>query len=152
MRDIDVRIALRAALQVLHGDDSSTKIIEELGLCERSSRIDLAVVNGSLNGYEIKSARDTLERLPGQMAVYSRVFDTVTIVTSESHADEVREIVPHWWGITLAGTANDGVELASIREASANPSVDPAALATLLWRDEALAALEARGLASGVRS
>ena len=46
-------------------------IIDELGLAHAQSRIDLAVFNGHLHGYEIKSAGDTLERLPRQLSFYT---------------------------------------------------------------------------------
>jgi hypothetical protein len=152
MRDLDVRSALRLQLRNEHADDPNTLIIEELGLCERTSRIDLAVVNGSLHGYEIKSARDTLERLPAQAAVYSRIFDTVTVVADSGHLPQVRRIVPRWWGLTRARWLGGVVVLHAVRKARQNPSIDPFAVAQLLWRDEALAELEVRQRSFGVRT
>lgn len=152
MRDRDVREALRANLRAEHASDPSTVVIEELGLCERTSRIDVAVVNGSLNGFEIKSARDTLERLPAQARVYSSIFDTVTIVSDSHHLCGVRRLVPMWWGITKARLIGGRVELDPVRKARPNPHVDPYALAQLLWRDEALAALDTRNVSDGVRT
>ena len=66
-------------------NDPQTLIVEELGIRQGAARVDVAVVNGSLHGYEIKSARDTLERLPKQSELYSSVFDTITLVTAENH-------------------------------------------------------------------
>lgn len=152
MRDRDVRSALRSQLDAEHADDPNTLIVEELGLCDHTSRIDLAVVNGSLNGYEIKSARDTLERLPAQAAVYSKVFDTVTVVTDNTHLCEARNIVPNWWGLVRARQVGGNVVLQVVRKARQNPSIDPFAVAQLLWRDEALAELEFRQRASGIRT
>ena len=60
MRDVDVRQSLRRALSAEHAGDAGTLIIEELGLCQHDSRIDVAAVNGELNGFEIKSDSDTL--------------------------------------------------------------------------------------------
>jgi hypothetical protein len=42
--------------------------------------------------------------------------------------------------------------LDTLRPASLNPSPDPLAIARLLWRDEALALVEERGAAKGLRS
>src|SRR5690242_7332263 len=77
MRDIDIREALRAEIARRHNGESNTLVVEELGLCQGIARVDLAVVNGSVNGYEIKSAHDTLSRLPAQSDVYSRPTHTV---------------------------------------------------------------------------
>lgn len=149
MRDRDIRSALRKKLAAAHETD--TLIIDEMGVCQGAARVDIAVINGAINGYEIKSERDTLERLPIQQAVYSRVFDTVTIVAATEHLDRVAARVPDWWGIYLADEANGQVVLSQVRRSRENPAVDPFALAQLLWRDEALAILDQYGCADGVR-
>ena len=73
MRDIDIRRRLRAD-ERLHPWDSNTRIVEELGLCQGVARVDLAVVNGTIHGYEIKSERDTLTRLSGQAEIYNHII------------------------------------------------------------------------------
>lgn len=151
MRDADVRTALRTQLYAQHADDESL-FVEELGLCEGEARIDLCVVNGSLNGYEIKSESDTLERLAGQEAVYSRALDFVTVVSGSRHLGKLAERVPEWWGLTEASLVDGEIVLVELRPGTRNPTIDPLAVAQLLWRDEALAELEARGLDGGVRS
>src|ERR1700674_1251921 len=70
LRDSEIRAALRAKLHSIHSQDPETVVIDELSLCQGDARVDMAVVNGSLSGYEIKSDRDTLTRLPRQLAVY----------------------------------------------------------------------------------
>ena len=151
MRDIDIRRELRVDGR-LHPGEPDTRIVEELGLCQGIGRIDLAVVNGTIHGYEIKSERDTLTRLPGQVAIYGRVLDYVTVVTAPAHADKVRMLVPDWWGVWTAKSGKGGIRLQELRRSSRNPGVDPFALAQLLWREEALEALAACGLAIGMRS
>lgn len=152
MRDIDIRRHLLAEMSRKYRFDSETRIVQELGLCQGAARIDIAVVNGSIHGYEIKSERDTLFRLPSQIDVYNRALEFVTIVTAPNHADKAREIVPLWWGIRTAIPYAHGLKLTDFREAKRNPGVVPFAMAQLLWRDEALQALEDRRLASGIRS
>jgi len=143
MRDIDVRRLLRRSLDEQWGKDRSTKIVEELGLCKGSVRVDVAVVNGSLKGYEIKSELDTLARLAGQSAVYNSVFDTMTAVLAPRHVSKVKTIVPKWWGIdVVTQTGSSGPVLSNLRPEGVNPKVDPLALVQLLWRDEALSLLE----------
>ena len=152
MRDIDIRRKLRED-ERLHFGEPNTRIVEELGLCQGIARVDIAVVNGSIHGYEIKSEHDTLARLPGQIDIYNRALDFVTVVTAQSHVDKIREIVPSWWGIwTAVQDDKDGPRLKISRKHRQNPAVVPIALAQLLWREEALQALEDCGLATGVRS
>jgi hypothetical protein len=153
MRDIDIRRVLRETMTLRHEGDPDTLIVEELGLCQGIVRVDMAVVNGSIHGYEIKSERDTLARLPGQTDVYNRALDFVTIVAAQSHADKIykNKMIPRWWGVWTAAQDKDGLRLESIRESQQNPDVSPFALAQLLWREEALQALGDLNLAAGMR-
>src|ERR1700761_2097597 len=85
MRDIDVRRALLTEMDRIHPDRSDTLVVEELGICQGVARVDLAVVNGTVHGYEIKSERDTLARLKAQADIYSKALEFVTIVAAPSH-------------------------------------------------------------------
>lgn len=152
MREIDIRLALRAKLEKLHPGESDTLLGQELGLCQGFARVDLAVVNGTVHGYEIKSEQDTLARLPGQAEIYSRTLDFVTIVVATAHARTISNFVPAWWGIWKAVQGDRGVRFESLREPSKNPRIDPFALVQFLWRDEVLQALTDRGLATGMRT
>ncbi|MFB5761327.1 sce7726 family protein [Paenibacillus medicaginis] len=152
-RDIDIRASLHSVLRELHKDDPNTLILDELGLCQGDARIDVAVVNGSINGYEIKSESDTLERLPRQTDAYNKVFDTVTILTASRFMEGLQDIIPDWWGITKTEMDNEGVVcFLPYRSPQQNPNIDPLALAQLLWREEALSILKERGLHKGLLS
>lgn len=151
MRDTDIRKALRSMVEALH-DPSETLVLDELEVCQGMARIDLAVVNGLLHGYEIKSDADTLNRLPAQINAYSRVLERVTIVCGRKHLGGIRRMIPKWWGIILAEELGGSVRLKTIRREYRNPQIDLLSQAQLLWRDEALAALERRELAEGLRS
>lgn len=153
MRDIDVRTAVRSRLGRQHAGDPTTKIVEEMGIWGGSVRIDVAVINGELCGYELKSARDTLARLPAQAALYSEVFDRVTLVTADNHLEEALDTVPHWWGIIIAApTKRPALELRSRRIAKRNPAIDRLQVARLLWRSEAIEILSRGPDARGVKS
>ena len=76
----------------------------------------------------------------------------MTVVAAENHIPGVLAAVPSWWGVSVARDDGDQVQISSVRNATQNSDVDPLALVQLLWREEAVAALEARGLAQGVRS
>jgi hypothetical protein len=149
--DASIRDALRERLRMEFPDDDDL-IIDELGLCQGGARIDLAVVNGAIHGYEIKGERDTLDRLPAQQAFYSLVLDRVTVVCAWRHTEKVAQTVPWWWGIDAVSVPLDRLEFEVVRPAALNPSSDPAAVAQLLWRDEALNALTELQLATGLTS
>jgi hypothetical protein len=152
MRDSDIRKTLRAMLDQKHAGDGNTRIVEEMGVWSGSVRIDIAVINGQLCGFELKSDCDTLARLPIQADIYSRVFDRINLVVGCRHAEKATQIVPPWWGILLAKENGEQIEIKTRRKGSINPSPDPYLIAQLLWRDEALSVLERLGLADGWRS
>ena len=151
MRDTDVRRVLREQLVAEHRAEPDTLLLDELGLCGQV-RVDLAVVNGFLAGYEIKSPVDTLRRLPGQAEVYSRVLDFAHLVVAGRHYEHALVMIPQWWGVHLAHASAGEVWLETVRAARRNEMVDRMSLARLLWRDEALAVLAARGADRGVRT
>ena len=147
MRDIDVRTALREQVDLRFCGEPGTIRIDELGILNGSSRIDLAVVNGSLHGYEIKSATDTLDRLPSQIEAFSSVFDTITLVVADRHAADAVGMIPSWWGVCIAIEApSGGIDLQWQRRPVTNPNINPVCLASLLWRDELITILLAKGV------
>ena len=153
MRDADVRSAVRTALRDEHTACSDTRIVEEMGIWSGSVRIDVAVINGELAGYELKSARDTLARLPQQAELYGAVFDRVTVVTASNHLEGCLARLPEWWGVLVAEQQTEGgLKLSSFRRTLVNPSLVPHQIARLLWKPEAISILEARGLARGYKS
>src|SRR5690606_14499419 len=90
--------------------DQSTVIINELDVCAGSAIMDIVVVNGEIHGFEIKSERDNLKRLPQQISYYNRVFDRVTLVVSSDHLDKAQEMIPEWWGIYCINKCSDRSE------------------------------------------
>jgi len=102
MRDRDVREAVRAYLYDAHKADRETLIVEEMGVWSGTVRIDIAVINGELSGFELKSDRDKLDRLPLQAKVYSKVFDRVTLVVGARHVRKALPLIPEWWSVLIA--------------------------------------------------
>lgn len=152
MRDPDIRKVLLSSLKKEHPRNSGTLLVEEFGLCQGDARVDLAVINGSIHGYEIKSERDSLARLSAQQEIYSKVLDHVTVIAGTRHLSKVEKMVPNWWGIFDASFKNDKVTIEMIRPSSVNNSVDPNALVQLLWREETLLVLKERNLHRGMAS
>lgn len=153
MRDQDVRNALRALLDEEHGSEPDTTIVEEMGVWSGTVRIDVAVINGELTGFELKSERDTLARLPAQAEIYGLVFDRVFLVTTDKHLEKAHGIIPKWWGaLVVRSCPEGGYQLVRKRRGRKNPAPDPLITAKLLWKEEALALLNEHGLARGLRS
>ena len=152
MDDPCIRAAMKRDLRVQHRSDADTVIIDELAVHRGAARIDLAVVNGVLHGFELKSDRDTLTRLPEQVKAFSSVFDFVTLVMAERHIRQAVEMVPAWWGIRSARFDSGEAVFCDLKSATTNPSPDPMSIATLLWRDEALAFLDDLESATGMQS
>jgi hypothetical protein len=151
LTDAAIRFALRACVLKQHSRAPDSVVLEELGLCRGFARVDLAVVNGLLHGYEIKSDRDSLRRLATQVEAYGRVFDRLTLVVGDRHCADAAKSVPRWWGVMRVRSDSAGPRFQMLRHAKRNPHRDARALVELLWADQALALLEARGADRGVR-
>ncbi len=153
MHDADIRKILHEVeMKRICALDPSTRVIDELGIFEGKFRIDVAVVNGFLHGFEIKSAEDNLLRLESQQAAYNKVFDKLTLVADEHHVEEAMKVVPPWWGLMVAGTRNGSPYVDEIWAPRLNPEVDANAICQLLWKEEALSILSQRKLSSGLRT
>lgn len=149
--DPDIRVALLQRLRAAHARQQDTAFIEELGLCRGRVRVDVAVVNGILHGFEIKSDRDSLRRLAGQVDLYGRVLDKATLVVGASHVDDAVTLLPAWWEVQVVHGSADRPQLTRLRPGRKNPTREARALVELLWSHDALALVEARGGARGYR-
>lgn len=149
--DPDVRPALLSYLAETCAQNPDTFITEELGICRGQVRVDVAVVNGIIHGYEIKSDIDNLRRLAGQVALYSQVLDKATLVVGEAHLHEAVSLIPDWWGVTVIHTGSGRPNFEPLREAKLNQEQNPRSMVELLWREQALALLEERKQARGYR-
>jgi len=110
------------------------------------NRADLAVVDTKVRGFELKSASDSLARLPSQVIAFGRVFDFMTLVADSSHLHAAETLVPGWWGITEACAGQNAVTLRQFREPKRNPKVDRIARLMLLWHCDLVAVASQLGL------
>ncbi|MGQ7312020.1 sce7726 family protein [Microbacterium arabinogalactanolyticum] len=83
-----------------------------------NSKADLVVLNGTSTAYEIKSERDSFQRLPSQLADYRSVFASVNVVTSPAQADEALRLAPNDVGVLVLSSR---FRLQVIREAADVP-------------------------------
>lgn len=152
MNESDVRSLLyRTEISRIIHAEPGTRVIDEMVLLRGALRVDVAVINDVLHGFEIKSAADNLNRLSSQQAGYSKVFDRMTLVADERHVEEAVALVPPCWGLVAVGMRNGRPHADEIWPARVNRQIEPLALAQLLWRDEALELLEYFGLEKGMK-
>lgn len=151
--DSQIRSLLLSRLDSDNSCAENTLVVEELGLCQGESRIDVAVINGLLHGYEIKSDRDSLVRLPKQIAFYNSCLEQISIVVGTRHLFAVSKLVPVWWGIIEAKSEERGrLEFLPHRKADQNPTLDVYSAVKLLWKDETIPLLESKGYIKGIKS
>lgn len=146
LRDKCIRDALVHKRLRRHLSRPDTLLIHELGLAHARKRIDLATVNGSIHGFEIKSEQDSLERLPNQLEIYCQTMQKLTLVVAARHVEKAQLMAPDWASIWEVRSGPRGGLHFNVRQAGRrNPSVDLFLLAHLLWRDEVHSYLRMRG-------
>ncbi|MFP7478494.1 sce7726 family protein [Terribacillus saccharophilus] len=149
LNDLQVRKLLTNELFKVYGDCKETRIINELGLDFGAARVDVAVVNGIMHGYEIKSDVDTLKRLPRQIEYYNRAFERMTIVSSRKYLSQVKTLVPEWWGIKIISA--DQSRLINVRKGRRVSYQDPEIIIKLLWKKELEGLIDYLGLPKSLK-
>lgn len=140
--DAELRAALHRKKFNKLKSQQKVLVVDELGLAHARSRIDVAVINGCVHGYEIKSEKDTLERFSAQLEIYRRSLGRLTIVCAPRHLAHIEAGTPSWCGIIEAERGPRGaVRFYSRRRAESNPELDSYMLAHLLWHSEAVTLL-----------
>ncbi len=71
---------------------NSILIANELAFADGSRRADLVTISDYLVAYEIKSEKDSLEKLPEQLKDYDKYFHSVYVVCHDSHLQNVRKL------------------------------------------------------------
>ena len=136
LKDIEIRPVLKDMI-IEQNKDLDYRIIDEMTICDGEARVDIAVANGLLYGYEIKSDADTLQRLINQQECYNKTFDRICITVGKKYSDSIAEHIPDWWGIYVAEEDENGnVQLICQRISQDNKEVNSKSLLELLWRDE----------------
>lgn len=137
----DIRERLRSWVSTNLSNSSEDVLIDELGFVNQqlgktidsSFRADLALANGRLVGFEIKSGADTLKRWPSQCEAYFNVFDEVWLCTHGRHLEKALTMTPKKAGVLLV---DDLGGVAMLRAAQRNESLCSYDLSGLLWREE----------------
>ena len=147
MNDVDIRQNFHKKILRRQHAQKDTLVIDELGLNHGKCRADIAVINGHLAAYEIKSNNDSLRRLEEQVKSYNAVFDKISIVVGDRYINSIQNYIPEWWGVIVSLRGPRGaVNFDIIREARTNKNIDPISIAQLLWRNEAEEILQQKKL------
>ena len=145
-RDRDVRALVLSKALADHASDPNVRVVEEMGLEHGSCRVDIAVVNGFIHGFEIKSDADSLDRLPRQVDAYSRSLDRATLVVGEGHLAAAETMLPQWWGIKVVRRGKKGgLQLFTHRPLQNNPNPSLFHMAPLMWRSDVVEVLREAG-------
>jgi len=106
-------------------------------------KADVVVLNGTSQVYEIKSEMDNLERLDRQITAYRKMFDYITVVTTERLFDAIARRVPEEIGIMVLSEKGYQFKKKPYRRATSNKSrVDPSVILNSLQKREYLKIIE----------
>ena len=103
--------------------------------------MDIVCITAAANhiwGIEIKSDKDTLKRLPAQIAAYNRICDACFLITTMKHRYEALKCLPSWWNLLIY----DGYLGPQGIQPSLTPSCrhfferSPAAMLELVWKED----------------
>ena len=107
-------------------------------------KADVAILNGTATVYEIKSERDSLNRLERQIAAYSTVFAKVYVIAAEGHVHAVERTVPDFVGIMQLNRRH---HISTLREALDQPErTSPSAIFDSIRTAEARMILSSLGV------
>lgn len=137
----DIRLALRYWVKERFEINQNDLLIDELGFFNKdpnstvdsSFRADLALANGRLVGFEIKSEKDSLKRWVSQMNAYLNVFDEVWLCVHGKHLEAALRITPKNIGIIVVDNFESLTVVRFAKRHTLNNAYD---LSGLLWRDE----------------
>jgi hypothetical protein len=152
MKDFEIRKSLYQDFLSDYNHPSDSLIVDELKVCNGKAIIDVAVINGSLIGFEIKSSNDNLSRLDNQISFYNKVFDFITIVTCSKHISNVIRTVPSYWGIWIVEKEGDKLRKIEARAANINDNTEAFSVAQFLWKTEIVDLINRRGLDQKIRN
>lgn len=135
LRESDIKAALIDRIEG-KGLLQDAALINEMVVANWSRRVDLAVANGNLHAYEIKSDLDSLKRLDGQLDSYLARFDKVTVVCATKFTAEVLKRTPPSVEVLEVFYHGEQVEFRVARRGQLKPVKDKGILLSFLLKAE----------------
>lgn len=123
MNEAQVKAAVLTRVREAAGRRRKPIVTAEFTLGSSGVRADLAVFAETSIGFEIKTARDTLRRLPAQMAAYARYFDHAVAIVAPSHVPNILPEALHGGSLW---TYDEGGTLRPLVEGQVNAVADEA--------------------------
>lgn len=111
-------------------------LINEMVIANWSRRADLALANGHLHAFEIKSDFDSLKRLDGQLDTYIARFEKVTVVCSPRFTREVLKRAHKHVEILETAIENGSINFKTIRRGKLHRLTDRNILFGFLLKTE----------------
>lgn len=111
-------------------------IINEMVVANWSRRADIAVANGRLYGFEIKSHFDTLKRLPGQVESFQAHFDKVVVVAASKFIRSIERDYPAEIGILEVYEVSGRARIRQVRAGRICEVKDVLKLTSLITKSE----------------
>ncbi|ERJ19689.1 phage-related protein Cll [Salinisphaera shabanensis E1L3A] len=109
-----------------------------------SCRADLVILNGTATVYEIKSERDSLNRLAAQVDEYRKVFASVNVIACNKHLDQILTVIPDDVGLL---NLSDRFRIQVVREGAIAPwRISPTSIFDSLQSVEATKILQRLGI------
>lgn len=124
--------------------DESSVLVSELTVDNWTHRTDLVLANGRLCGFELKSERDSLSRLPAQIKSFSRHFEKFVLVVAKKFEKRALELIKESNGVGLWIASNNGEITEKIRPRA--KSISPEASISLITATELRRFLTANGI------
>lgn len=107
-------------------------VISELVVSRWSRRADIVTVNGTMAAFEIKTSKDRLSRLAGQVSTYSEVCDFVYAVVASKHMNAAISTLPPHVGMKEIVACRGRLEVQHYRDAAPSPYLSRDAVLALL--------------------
>lgn len=114
--------------------DANSVLVSELTVANWAHRTDIVLANGKLWGFELKSERDSLSRLPTQIEAFSQHFEKFVVVVADKFEARAEKLVRNVSGTGLWIATESGTLIEKIRP-SARPMAPAVAISLMTVKE-----------------
>jgi len=132
MDEAEMKAVILSRVREAAGRRKKPIVTAEFSLGSSGVRADLAIFAESTIGFEIKTAKDTLRRLPSQMEAYSRYFEHAVVVVAPCHLRNLTDRHLHGGSLWTYDFQGDLIVL----HTGVQNAVEPCALLDVLTQAE----------------
>ena len=110
-------------------------IIQQFNVSDGIVRLDIAELNNNFYGYQIKSDKDVLDRLPKQIQYYNKSVQFLTIICTNKYLQKIKLLIPQFWGVILVEEINNEIKFSQLKQPKLN-NIKLKQLLKILWRKQ----------------